>query len=62
MCLAYRDHALVEPSLYNIMFDDLGRAYEALVAGRRQAWRSFHELRDTVAACLTARVLPKRMR
>jgi AcrR family transcriptional regulator len=54
MCTAYRRYALAEPALYNIMFGDLGRAYEAPVASRRQAWRTFHALRDTVAACLPA--------
>ena len=52
MCTAYRRYALAEPALYNIMFGDLGRAYEAPAASRRQAWRTFHALRDTVAACL----------
>ncbi len=52
MCLAYRGYALAEPSLYNIMFGDLGRAYEAPLASRRQAWRTFYALRETVAACL----------
>lgn len=54
MCMAYRGYALAEPALYNIMFGDLGRAYEAPPASRRQAWRTFHALNGTVAACLPA--------
>lgn len=52
MCDAYRHYAMTEPALYNIMFGDLGRAYEAPASSRRAAWRTFHALRDTVAAVL----------
>lgn len=52
MSKAYRDFALAEPSLYDVMFGDLGSVYRAPLASRRQAWRSFTALRDTIAACL----------
>lgn len=52
MSLAYRRYALSEPSFYNVMFGDLGRAYEAPPASRRQAKETFRILRDTVEACL----------
>jgi AcrR family transcriptional regulator len=52
MVTAYRAFALQEPSLYNVMFGDLGRAWQAPVESRRQAWKSFETLRDTVRLCL----------
>ena len=50
MTEAYRRFALGEPALYNVMFGDLGKAWEAPIASRRQAWRSFAALRDAVGA------------
>ncbi|KEQ53886.1 TetR-like C-terminal domain-containing protein [Sphingobium chlorophenolicum] len=52
MIVACRSFAIKEPSLYNVMFGDLGRAWQAPVESRRQAWRSFENLRDTVGLCL----------
>ncbi|ATE63592.1 TetR/AcrR family transcriptional regulator [Rhizorhabdus dicambivorans] len=52
MIAAYRAFALGEASLYNVMFGDLGRAWQAPVESRRQAWTSFETLRDTVRLCL----------
>lgn len=52
MVTAYRTFALSEPALYNVMFGDLGRAWEAPLKSRRQAWRSFEALRDVVRLCL----------
>jgi len=52
MVTAYRDFALSEPSLYNVMFGDLGRAWEAPLESRRQAWQSFKTMRDVVRLCL----------
>lgn len=52
MTIAYRSFALSEAALYNVMFGDLGRAWEAPLESRRQAWRSFETLRDTVKLCL----------
>ncbi|KKW91581.1 TetR/AcrR family transcriptional regulator [Sphingobium chungbukense] len=49
---AYRAFALSEAALYNVMFGDLGRAWEAPIESRRQAWTSFATLRDTVRLCL----------
>ncbi|NML87597.1 TetR/AcrR family transcriptional regulator [Sphingobium sp. TB-6] len=51
---AYRSFALDEPALYNVMFGDLGRAWEAPAACRKQAWRSFETLRDAVRDDLPA--------
>lgn len=48
MLRAYRTFALSEPALYNVMFGDLGRAWEAPPDCRKQAWRSFETLRHTV--------------
>jgi AcrR family transcriptional regulator len=52
MVMAYRAFALSEPALYNVMFGDLGRAWEAPLTSRRQAWRSFETVRDVVRLCL----------
>jgi AcrR family transcriptional regulator len=52
MAAAYRAFALGEPSLYAVMFGDLGRAWEAPIDSRRQAWRSFETLRDAIRASL----------
>jgi AcrR family transcriptional regulator len=52
MATAYRAFALREPSLYAVMFGDLGRAWEASLDSRRQAWRSFETLRDAIRAAL----------
>lgn len=52
MVTAYRAFALSEPALYNVMFGDLGRAWEAPLKSRRQAWRSFETLRDVVRLSL----------
>jgi AcrR family transcriptional regulator len=52
MAIAYRDYAVREPSLYNVMFGDLGRAWQAPVASRREAWKSFEALRDAIRTCL----------
>jgi AcrR family transcriptional regulator len=52
VCHAYRDYALAQPTRYNIMFGDLGRAYEAPLASRRKAFESFNVLRRAVEACL----------
>ncbi|AEG51390.1 regulatory protein TetR [Sphingobium chlorophenolicum L-1] len=52
MCRAYRAYAQAEPAFYNVMFGDLGRAYEAPLDSRRQAWSTFQAIRETVAACL----------
>lgn len=48
MLVAYRVFALHEPALYNVMFGDLGRAWEVPPACRKQAWRSFETLRNAV--------------
>lgn len=48
----YRSFALREPALYNVMFGDLGRAWEAPAESRRKAWTSFETLRQTVQDCL----------
>jgi AcrR family transcriptional regulator len=55
MLEAYRSFALGQPALYNVMFGDLGRAWEAPPACRKQAWRSFETLRDAVRDCLPAK-------
>jgi AcrR family transcriptional regulator len=52
MAGAYRDFALAEPALYNVMFGDLGRAWEAPLASRRQAWKSFETLKNAVSAAM----------
>ena len=52
MVTAYRAFALSEPALYNVMFGDLGRAWEAPLRSRRQAWKSFETMRDVVRLCL----------
>jgi AcrR family transcriptional regulator len=52
MTATYRAFALAEPALYGVMFGDLGRAWEPPLASRREAWRSFGALRDTVRRCL----------
>lgn len=49
---AYRSFALREPALYNVMFGDLGRAWEAPAESRRKAWASFETLRQAVQDCL----------
>lgn len=54
MLKAYRAFGLREPALYNVMFGDLGRAWEAPVDCRKQAWRSFETLRDAVLDNLPA--------
>lgn len=48
MVAAYRAFALGESTLYNLMFGDLGRGWEAPLESRRQAWKSFETLRDAV--------------
>lgn len=48
MTSAYRDFALSAPALYNVMFGDLGRAWEPSLECRRDAWKSFSALRETV--------------
>ncbi|KRB82349.1 hypothetical protein ASE00_09760 [Sphingomonas sp. Root710] len=53
MVCAYRTFALSEPALYNVMFGDLGRAWEAPIESRKQAWTSFETLRDTVRLCMS---------
>lgn len=55
MAAAYRRFALGEPSLYAVMFGDLGRAWEAPLDSRRQAWLSFETLRDAIRASLPPR-------
>ena len=45
---AYRSFALEEPALYDVMFGDLGRAWEAPIHARKQAWHSFETLRTAV--------------
>ncbi|MFB9051274.1 TetR-like C-terminal domain-containing protein [Sphingobium indicum] len=52
ICKAYRAYALAEPAFYNVMFGDLGRAYEAPLESRRRAWSTFRAMREAVAACL----------
>lgn len=52
MIEAYRSFALREPALYNVMFGDLGRAWEAPAESRRKAWTSFETLRQAVQDCL----------
>ena len=52
MAMAYREFAIQEPALYNVMFGDLGRAWQAPVESRRRAWQSFEALRDTIELCL----------
>ncbi|EQA98555.1 AcrR family transcriptional regulator [Sphingobium wenxiniae] len=52
VCHAYRDYACAHPTRYNIMFGDLGRAYEAPLSSRRKAFESFGVLREAVEACL----------
>lgn len=52
MAMAYREFAIREPALYNVMFGDLGRAWQAPVESRRRAWQSFEVLRDTIGLCL----------
>jgi len=54
MTATYRSFALAEPALYNVMFGDLGRAWEAPLASRRKAWQSFETLRETVSQCLAS--------
>lgn len=48
MTFAYRDFALASPALYNVMFGDLGRAWEPSLDCRRDAWKSFSALRETI--------------
>lgn len=50
MTESYRQFALSRPSLYNVMFGDLGKAWEAPLASRRRAWESFGTLREAVGA------------
>lgn len=52
ICDAYHDYALMQPTRYNIMFGDLGRAYEAPLASRRKAFETFGILRQAVESCL----------
>lgn len=52
MTATYRSFAVAEPALYSVMFGDLGRAWEAPLSSRRQAWQSFGALRNTVSQCL----------
>lgn len=54
MCGAYRTYALAEPAFYNVMFGDLGRAWEAPPESRRQASETFRILREAIAASLPA--------
>ncbi len=54
MLRTYRAFGLREPALYNVMFGDLGRAWEAPPECRKQAWRSFQTLRDAVCDNLPA--------
>ncbi len=54
MVIAYRAFALSEPALYNVMFGDLGRAWEAPLESRRKAWTSFDTLRNAVRLCVAA--------
>ena len=51
MVIAYRAFALSEPALYNVMFGDLGRSWEAPLESRRKAWTSFETVRDAVRLC-----------
>lgn len=52
MAISYREFAIKEPALYNVMFGDLGRAWQAPVESRRRAWQSFEALRDAIGLCL----------
>lgn len=49
---AYRLFALREPALYNVMFGDLGRAWEPPLESRRKAWTTFETMRDAVRLTL----------
>jgi AcrR family transcriptional regulator len=55
MISAYRAFALGEPALYNVMFGDLGRAWEAPLESRRQAWTTFETMREAVRLCVGPR-------
>jgi AcrR family transcriptional regulator len=48
MAIAYRQFALANQAHYNVMFGDLGRAWEAPSESRREAWKSFGTLRDAI--------------
>jgi AcrR family transcriptional regulator len=50
VCNAYRDYALAEPGFYNVMYGDLGRAWQAPPASIEKASRTFRVLREAVAA------------
>jgi len=50
VCNAYRNYALAEPGFYNVMYGDLGRAWQAPPASIAKASRTFRVLRETVAA------------
>lgn len=48
MISAYRDFAMADPALYNFMFGDLGNVWQPSIECRREAWKSFSALRETV--------------
>jgi AcrR family transcriptional regulator len=52
MCSAYREYGKDDPARYNVMFGDLGRAYEAPAESRIRAWASFTVLRSALEECL----------
>ncbi len=55
ICRAYRDYALGEPGFYNVMYGDLGRAWQAPPASVAKASQTFRILREAVAAVSPAR-------
>lgn len=50
LCQRYRAFACAEPALYQFMFGDLGRAYQAPLASRKRAWKTFEVLAEALAA------------
>lgn len=59
VCLAYRAYALAEPAFYNVMFGDLGRAWQPPHESRLQARETFRILREAIEVSLPPHRLPE---